>query len=169
MYIRRKVFSLLNVDGEDRYFSTTEFELTDGSESRYFSDSEDKKGMSKAAKIALATGAGLATVAGGLYGAKKGAFGNRAGMAVNKAIMRGAGRTGNRKAFESAAKDYAVQSVKNADKVKNVKTMDAAGKKAFLKRVSEAKKSLMDAFDVQQGAKAVKKSGGKSKGPKLSS
>lgn len=71
MYIRRKVFSLLeDVDGEARYFSTTEFELTDGSEERYYSDDE-KKGMSKAAKVALGTGAGLAAVAGGIYGGKK--------------------------------------------------------------------------------------------------
>lgn len=29
MYIRRKVFSLLNIEGEERYFSTTEFTLID--------------------------------------------------------------------------------------------------------------------------------------------
>lgn len=72
MYIRRKVFSLLDVDGEERYFSTTDFELTDdyGYEDRYYSDDE-KKGLSKAAKAAIASGAGLATLAGGVYAGKK--------------------------------------------------------------------------------------------------
>lgn len=157
MYIRRKVFSLLNVDGEERYFSTTEVEL----------DQKDKKGMSRAAKAAIATSAGLATIAGGLYGAKRGALGNRAGMAVNKAIMKAAAKAGKKGAFENAAKDYAIQAVKRADKVKNVKTMDAAGKKEFLKRVAAKKKQMMNAFDVEQAAKSVKKSTNLKGKPKL--
>lgn len=74
MYIRRKVFSLLDVDGEERYFSTTDFELTDdyGYEDRYYSDDDEKKkGLSKAAKAAIASGASLATLAGGVYAGKK--------------------------------------------------------------------------------------------------
>lgn len=156
MYIRRKVFSVLNVDGEERYFSTTDVELED-----------KKKGMSKAAKAALVTGAGLATAASTVYGAKKGLLGNRAGMAVNKAIMRAAGKAGKKGVFENAAKDYAIQAVKKADNIKNVKTMDAAGKKEFLKRVAAKKKQMMNAFDVEQAAKSVKKSTNTKGKPKL--
>lgn len=84
MYIRRKVFSLLEDEmGEERYFSTTDFELTDDVEERYYSNDEDKKGMSKAAKVALGTGAGLAAVAGGIYGGKK--FGPKLVSAAEKA------------------------------------------------------------------------------------
>lgn len=37
MYIRRKVFSLLQDEtGEERYFSTTDFELDNGMEERYY-------------------------------------------------------------------------------------------------------------------------------------
>lgn len=72
MYIRRKVYSLLqDENGEERYFSTTDFELTDGAEERYYSDDE---GLSRGAKAAIGTGAGLA-VAGAIYGGKK--LGNR--------------------------------------------------------------------------------------------
>lgn len=158
MYIRRKVFSLLEDEmGEERYFSTTDFELTDDVEERYYSNDEDNKGMSKAAKVALGTGSGLAAVAGGIYGAKKGAFGKTAGKAVNDVIMRGAKKVGARKVFEDAAEDYAIQAVRKADKVGSTKKMDAAGKRAFLKRVAETKKKFMDAFDVDQAAKGAKK------------
>ena len=40
MYIRRKVFSVLNVEGEERLFSTTDFELA---EERTFSEKEEKE------------------------------------------------------------------------------------------------------------------------------
>lgn len=74
MYIRRKVFSV--IEGEDRLFSTTEYELNHAAIDRYFSDSEDeeekkeKKGMSKAKKAAAILG-GLALAAGGTYGLSK--------------------------------------------------------------------------------------------------
>lgn len=43
MYIRRKVFSLIqNEAGEERYFSTTDFELDNGMEERYYSDDEEE-------------------------------------------------------------------------------------------------------------------------------
>ena len=73
MYIRRKVYSLLqDENGEERYFSTTDFELTDGAEERYYSDDE---GLSRGAKAAIGTGAGLAAAAGAIYGGKR--LGNR--------------------------------------------------------------------------------------------
>lgn len=90
MYIRRKVFSLLEDEmGEERYFSTTDFELTDDVEERYYSNDEDKKGMSKAAKVALGTGAGLAAVAGGIYGSRK------AGQKIAKSVAAEARRYKN--------------------------------------------------------------------------
>ena len=69
MYIRRKVFSLLQDEtGEERYFSTTEFDLD--VEERSFADKEDKgekkKGLSTAAKV----GAGAAATAAGIIGAR---------------------------------------------------------------------------------------------------
>lgn len=78
MFIRRKVFSLLqDQNGEERYYSTTEF-VNEGAEERYYSEDEEavaeegqKKGLSKKAKIALGIGAGALATAGGIYGAKK--------------------------------------------------------------------------------------------------
>lgn len=72
MEIRRKVFSLLeDENGEERYYSTTEFEMDYDWETgeKYFSEKKDddnnkKKGMSKGGKIALGvTGAAAASVA----------------------------------------------------------------------------------------------------------
>lgn len=147
MYIRRKVFSLLeDVDGEARYFSTTDFELTDGSEERYYSNKEDKKGMSKAAKVALGTGAGLAAVAGGIYGAKKGGQALRLGAAEARrhisnaatkgqlsnesieAAMKGVTRRENIAKYLEAPGDYVVR-VGKAGKAKVVGAIDAAKKK----------------------------------------
>jgi hypothetical protein len=66
MEIRRRVFSLLeDENGEERYYSTTEFELEFDEETgeKLFSEKDEKKGMSKGAKIALgATGSAIAAV-----------------------------------------------------------------------------------------------------------
>ena len=80
MYTRRKVFSLLEVEGEERLFSTTDINLVDAEE-RLFSINEDAleleqrdfsegEGLSKSdvAKI----GAAAAAAALGVYGMKKG-------------------------------------------------------------------------------------------------
>jgi hypothetical protein len=68
MEIRRKVFSLLeDENGEERYYSTTEFEMEFDEETgeKMFSEKEEKKGMSKGKKAALiGTGAAVATVGG---------------------------------------------------------------------------------------------------------
>lgn len=79
MYIRRKVFSLLQDEtGEERYFSTTDITLEDA-EQRIFSLVEDeeeqreyakKEGLTAGQKAAIGTAAGLAATAGGIYGAK---------------------------------------------------------------------------------------------------
>lgn len=47
MYIRRKVFSLLNVDGEERYFSTTDYTL----EQREFGRGKSAQNRKKAKKF----------------------------------------------------------------------------------------------------------------------
>lgn len=82
MYIRRKVFSLLrNERGEERYFSTTEYQLVD---ERMFAeaeeDSEDKEEKGKKKNLAkkIAVGAAVAPLAA--YGAYKG------GRALEKKI-----------------------------------------------------------------------------------
>lgn len=68
MEIRRKAFSLLqDENGEERYYSTTEFEIEFNEETgeKMFSEKEEKKGMSKGAKAALVgTGAAAAAVGG---------------------------------------------------------------------------------------------------------
>jgi len=65
MYIRRKVFSLLqDENGEERYFSTTEF-----TDERLYAEKEDNKGK-KAAIAAGATVAGTGLAAGGYQGAR---------------------------------------------------------------------------------------------------
>lgn len=116
MYIRRKVFSLLDVDGEERYFSTTDFELTDdyGYEDRYYSDDDEKrKGLSKAAKAAIASGASLATLAGGVYAGKKGYLGKKVAKGINAQIMKHT-KQGS-KLYEGAVDDI-VNVVKRGDR-----------------------------------------------------
>ena len=69
MEIRRKVFSLLeDENGEERYYSTTEFELEFDEETgeKLFSEKEEKSGMSKGAKIALGVTGSAATAVGAL-------------------------------------------------------------------------------------------------------
>ena len=71
MEIRRKVFSLLeDENGEERYYSTTEFEIDLDEETgeKLFSEKEkeEKKGMSKGGKIALGTAGSLAVGIGAL-------------------------------------------------------------------------------------------------------
>lgn len=122
MYIRRKVFSLLQDEtGEERYFSTTDITLEDA-EQRIFSLVEDeeeqreyaeKEGMTNAQKAAIVGAGTLATAAGTLYGAKKGLLGKKAALGVNKAIMKYTKSGG--KLYESAVKD-AVKAAKEGDK-----------------------------------------------------
>ena len=124
MYIRRKVFSLLQDEtGEERYFSTTDITLEDA-EQRIFSLNEyddeyeqreyaDKEGLSAGQKAAIAGAGTLATAAGALYGAKKGLLGRKAAMGVNTAIMKYTKAGGN--LYESAVKD-AVKAAKRGDK-----------------------------------------------------
>ena len=64
MYIRRKVFSLLQDEtGEERYYSTTNFDLNVVEERNFANKEKEKKGLSTAAKIGIGT-------AGGIVGAK---------------------------------------------------------------------------------------------------
>jgi exopolyphosphatase/pppGpp-phosphohydrolase len=68
MYIRRKVFSVLQDEsGEERYFSTTDYVYDD----RMFSEDGEKKPLSRGAKIAIGTAGTAALAAGSIYGAKK--------------------------------------------------------------------------------------------------
>lgn len=69
---------------------------------KLYSDDE-KKGMGTGTKLAL----GAATLAGGLYGAKKGMFGNTARMAVNKGWMSVGKTLGSKSMIKSGATDYA--------------------------------------------------------------
>ena len=92
MYIRRKVFSLLDVEGEERLFSTTDinledaeeriFSLNEDAEEYLFSESEDDKKMSTGKKAALATAGTLAAAGAGIYGSKL------AGKAVIKQALK---------------------------------------------------------------------------------
>lgn len=148
MYVRRKVFSLLeDVDGEVRYFSTTDFELTDGSEERYYSDDE-KKGMSKAAKVALGTGAGLAAVAGGIYGGKKG----------GQALVKYAGKYRD-KAVKDLVGDELTRAARRATKMEKIgEAMQVPGD--YVVRVGKAGKAkVVGAIDVLKNK--VKKDGKK--------
>lgn len=106
MYIRRKVFSLLNVEGEDRYFSTTDYKLGENGEVRLFAEKEEKKEKKK--KVALKDVSAddgikrsvVATVAdsgGSLWGRKKGreeADRADAEGASDEEIVRRAGKVG---------------------------------------------------------------------------
>ena len=94
MYIRRKVYSLLqDENGEERYFSTTDFELTDGAKERYYSEKKKKKNKISLDKVDSHRGLGRSLLIGGVpgalgayapqlikvYGGKKGALGAAAG------------------------------------------------------------------------------------------
>lgn len=102
MYIRRKVFSLLNVEGEEKYFSTTDFSLEDNGEVRLFSE-EDKvdlknvKGHSgrgrTAAHILMDPTSGIGALAGRKAG-KKAADKADAEGATDRDIVKKAGRKG---------------------------------------------------------------------------
>ena len=128
MYIRRKVFSLLeDVDGEARYFSTTDFELTDGSEERYYSNKEDKKGMSKAAKVALGTGAGLAAAEARRHISNAATKGQLSNESI-EAAMKGVTRKENIAKYLEAPGDYVVR-IGKSGKAKVVGAIDAAKKK----------------------------------------
>ena len=74
MYIRRKVFSLLqDENGEEKYFSTTEF-VREDSEEKLFAKKEDDEKSGKGKKAAIITGAAVAPVAlaGGYQLARRG-------------------------------------------------------------------------------------------------
>ena len=107
MYIRRKVFSVLtNEMGEERLYSVNEtvfegFEYDEVDE-RIFAEKEEKKG-GKGKKIAAGVVGTTAATAAGLYAAKKGHLGAKAGEAVNKVIMKYAKQGG--KVYENAVKD----------------------------------------------------------------
>lgn len=98
MYIRRKVFSLLqDENGEERYFSTTEF--TD--ERLYAKKEEEEKpaiGKRIAKDVGIGVGAGLATIGGyqGIKAAKLKKNGSyemnaldQAGYKAEKAVKKG--------------------------------------------------------------------------------
>lgn len=81
MYIRRKVFSLLqDENGEERYFSTTDYELLDEYDEKLYAESEDEEEEKKDKHIGrkIAIGAAVAPVAA--YGAYRG------GRALERAI-----------------------------------------------------------------------------------
>lgn len=157
MYIRRKVFSLLqDENGEERYFSTTDITMEDAEE-RIFSlvgdednleereFAEKKEGLSKAQKAAIAGAGTLAAAAGTLYGAKKGLLGKRAAVGINTTIMKNTKAGG--KMYEQAVKD-AVKAIKKGDK-------EAA---AWLKKIAKENPS-MDAGAKANIARSIKESG----------
>lgn len=88
MYIRRKVYSLLqDENGEERYFSTTDFELTDGAEERYYSEKKKKKkNKISLDKVDSHRGLGRSLLIGGVPGAL-GAYTGKS--AANKADKEG--------------------------------------------------------------------------------
>lgn len=106
MYIRRKVFSLLNVEGEDRYFSTTNYVNVGEGEVRLFSEKENKKKMSNKKKAAIAAGT-VAGTAALVVGAKKGGAALRKSAAnSNKALAEAGELTG--KARQANARKAAI-------------------------------------------------------------
>lgn len=87
MYIRRKVFSLLNVEGEDRYFSTTDYVNAGEGEVKLFSEKkEEREPLAKAKnRVALKD---LGTLGGSVMGAH---YAKKAGnKAADEADARGA-------------------------------------------------------------------------------
>lgn len=157
MYIRRKVFSLLQdeLTGEERYYSTTEFELEDGLDERYYSD--DEKGMSTGAKIGIGAGATTAAAAAALIAAKKGAFGGKIQKEVGEQIMKIGDKIGSRKLYMSGADDYVRGSVKVSDKLKGrIKDMDETGRKIYDKKVKSQVDELENAYNIRKWQRGEK-------------
>lgn len=112
MYIRRKVFSVItDENGEERYFSTTEFINEDSYVENMYSDEAEG-----ALAGAGAAGLGVAGAAGAAYGAKKGisALAKRdlakreaiRSAAIEDAVTKSKGIKKARKAAENAGKAY---------------------------------------------------------------
>ena len=85
MYVRRKCYSILeDIDGVEKLFSVNEIEDVNDienilyDEERYFSEEDEKGGLSTAAKAGIGTVAGLGSLAGLTYAAKKGMLGSKA-------------------------------------------------------------------------------------------
>ena len=140
MYIRRKVFSLLEIEGEERLFSTTDinledaeeriFSLNEDAEEYLFSESEDDKEMSTGKKIALGTGATVGTLAAVGLAAKKGLLGSKAAQKVNMALMKGFKNDG--KIYKGAVKDLEKAFQKDKTINKNIKDLaDDLAKKGY--------------------------------------
>lgn len=132
MYIRRKVFSsLMDETGEERLFSTTDYEYDENGnaclDERVFSDKNDK-GMTTAQKAAIGALATIAAGTGAVVGAK---YGGKA--LVNKAAK-----------IEKAA-------MSSADGINS----DAMTKAAKLTKVGKALQVPADTFVA--GAKATGK------------
>ena len=142
MYIRRKVFSLLQDEtGEERYYSTTDFDLD--VEERIFADKEEKepkKGLSKGAKIGLGVGGGLAATAAGIVGARY--AGKQLVKKSNKALE---------ELKQQIKKDGFTEELKN--------TKD----KLFKKQALGKKLAAPDDFIVDQSGKVYKFVGDKAK------
>lgn len=89
MYIRRKVFSLLEIEGEERLFSTTDINLEDAEE-RIFNERDDNKTAEKAEKIgkvaAIGGGAGYLVSSGAQDAMKISAIKKTAQKYLDKAL-----------------------------------------------------------------------------------
>lgn len=181
MYIRRKVFSKLqDVNGEERYFSTTEYTMDyDGEEIKYFAKTEEedeKKAKRKkiAKKIAIGTGiaAGIGAAA---YGGSKltQRYISKKATALSDAIDSGKLDEGDtQKAYEQLGRLFRGERI--AKKITN--PVDATGRgvakgaKAAYEGVKKAGKTVGDATvraakatgkGVKKGADVVAEAGKK--------
>lgn len=130
MYIRRKVFSLLQDEmGEERYFSTTDITLEDA-EQRIFSKKEDNLSESRSPKAAVAVGGSTAIGGTALAlinkkDAKKGARGLEGAM---KKIAQAKNTIGANEEFIKEATKSKPKTIIN--RIFNTKTNKAINEKA---------------------------------------
>lgn len=110
MYIRRKVFSLLqDENGEERYFSTTEF-----TDERLYAEKEDDEKSGKGKKAAIIGGAAVAPVA----------------VARGYQLVRRGQDKRNKEALEKAIEGGELEEIKKANsKVGNKNKVDEFGDK----------------------------------------
>lgn len=147
MYIRRKVFSLLqDENGEERYFSTTEFE-----DERLYAESDDDEKSGRGKKAAIIGGAAVApvAVAGGYQLVRRGQD-KRAQKALEAAIEEGENEK-IRSAAEKVGKRNKVDNFGDKAQGGVKKVVKGAGQWIKGKWTGEGNKRIKQVIDEESG------------------
>lgn len=108
----------------------------------YSGQEGEKKGMGTGTKLAL----GGATLAAGLYGAKKGMFGARAMAGVNKGWAKAGKAIGSDKMMLSGAQGYGVARARQIDNALLKRTNSQMTKQAFNAKADQKGSQFLDSL-----------------------